>query len=338
MDWSGVKESVLRFLVSVWPAALCLMIAAPAAYAGSYADNPLAQALVDELVADEGILREELEDLIRVAERKDSILKAISRPAEKTKPWHEYRDIFVTETRAAQGASFYRQYAASLHRAEREYGVPAEIIVAIIGVETRYGRNKGSYRVLDALATLAFDYPQRSAFFSRELKHFIMLSREQGLPAERLLGSYAGAMGYGQFMPSSFRSYAVDFDGDGTADIWNNPVDAMGSVANYFRQHGWLSGEPVVTRARVEEGYRTDWFNDGLKPRRTVADFSRANILAAQLLPADAQATAMEFAGAQNIEHWMGLHNFYVITRYNHSAMYAMSVYQLSQEIESRLP
>jgi membrane-bound lytic murein transglycosylase B len=255
---------------------MAAILFAPCAQAAGYADHPGALALMDELVAEEGFERGELETLLGSAERQESILKAIARPAEKTKPWHEYRQIFVTEKRTSQGREFHAQYGASLQRAEREYGVPEEIIVAIIGVETSYGRNKGSYRVLDALSTLAFDYPPRSEFFSKELRHFLILAREQQLPADELLGSYAGAMGYGQFMPSSFRAYAVDFDADGTADIWNNPVDAIGSVANYFKRHGWTPGSPVTSPARVNGNYPGDWMNDGLKPRRSIADFTAA--------------------------------------------------------------
>lgn len=324
-----------------WLSALVLVLCAAPAYAddhaGDYVDHPAAAVVIDELIAEENFTRGELEELLGAAQRKDSILEAIARPAEKTKAWNEYRQIFVTDTRTRQGVEFYNAYAASLQRAEREFGVPAEIIVAIIGVETRYGRNKGSYRVIDALSTLAFDYPQRSAFFTKELKHFLILSRDQALPAAELLGSYAGAMGYGQFMPSSYRSYAVDFDGDGVVDIWNNPVDAIGSVANYFSRHGWRPGDAVVSRARVESGYQSELVNAGLKPKMTVSDFASGEISSLQPLPGESLATVMEFEGAAGTEYWMGLHNFYVITRYNHSAMYAMSVFQLSQEIDARL-
>ncbi len=302
----------------------------------TYAGNPQAQALIQELVAEQGFDGAELEALFAGAERKDKILEAIARPAEKTKPWHKYRKIFVTDTRTEQGLEFYRLYAASLQRAEREYGVSAEIIVAIIGVETRYGRNKGSWLVLDALSTLAFDYPQRSAFFRRELKEYLLMTREQNLSAAELLGSYAGAMGYGQFIPSSYRAYAVDFDGDGIVDIINNPVDAIGSVANYFSRHGWRTGEPVAVPARVGEGYRSEWMNDGLKPQHTVAELAENAIYPAQPGAEDARATVIEFEARHGPEYWLGWHNFYVITRYNHSSMYAMSVYQLSQQIEAQ--
>lgn len=304
--------------------------------ASDYLEYDQAQALIDEMVSEHDFDRTELETLFAGAERKDSILKAIARPAEKTKPWHEYRQIFVTDTRTQQGLEFDQRYAASLQRAEREYGVPTEIIVAIIGVETRYGRNKGSYRVLDSLSTLAFDYPKRSKFFTGELKQYLLMAREQNLPVTQLKGSYAGAMGYGQFIPSSYRAYAVDFDGDGVVDILNNPIDAIGSVANYFARHGWKTDGPVTSALTVAKDSPTDWMNDGLKPRRTAAEFAARGIVPQGDFDAEAKATAMHFEGAAGPEYWMGWHNFYVITRYNHSAMYAMSVYQLSQEIDGQ--
>jgi membrane-bound lytic murein transglycosylase B len=183
----------------------CLCTALSCA-ADNYGGNPAAQAFVDELVIEEGFDREQLLQVLAQAERKDSILTAIARPAEKSKPWYEYREIFLNAKREEQGVEFYREHRDTLQKAEREFGVPAEIIVAIIGVETYYGRVAGSYRVLDALATLAFDYPPRSTFFTSELKHFLILTRDQGVDPTTLVGSYAGAMGYGQFMPSSYRS------------------------------------------------------------------------------------------------------------------------------------
>jgi membrane-bound lytic murein transglycosylase B len=324
-------------LLNILAVAVLFISASGACVGGDYSDNPQAQALIDEMVQEHGFERAQLEALIGQAERKDSILKAIARPAEKTKPWHEYREIFVTEKRAEQGLEFYRRYAASLQRAQREFGVPAHIVVAIIGVETRYGRNKGSYRVLDSLSTLAFDYPKRSKFFTSELKAYLLMTREQGLQPDTLKGSYAGAMGFGQFIPSSYRAYALDFDGDGVVDILNNPVDAIGSVANYFSRHGWRTGAPVTVAAVLAEEYPQSWFNDGLKPRRTAAELAAAGIRPQGEFEAEALATAMEFEGSNAQEYWVGWYNFYVITRYNHSAMYAMSVYQLSQDISARL-
>ena len=310
-----------------------LLLAVTGSSAGGYLQHPQARALIDELVSEEGFQRKALERLFAQAQRQDKILEAISRPAEKTKAWHDYRQIFVTPRRIQQGLAFYRQYAADLQRAEREYGVPADIIVAIIGVETRYGRNKGSWRTLDALATLAFDYPQRAPFFRSELKHYLLLAREQQLPVLELQGSYAGAMGYGQFMPSSWRNHAVDFDGDGRINLFDRPVDAIGSVANYCKQHGWRAGAPVAQRARLHPGYRQGWLNAGLKPVHSAAELLAAGIHPVGDFSAADTATAMELVGENGPEYWLGWHNFYVITRYNHSAMYAMSVYQLSQEI-----
>jgi membrane-bound lytic murein transglycosylase B len=206
-------------------------------------------------------------------------------------------------------------------------------------VETYYGRVAGSYRVIDALSTLAFDYPKRSEFFTKELKNYLILTREQGFDPLDLKGSYAGAMGYGQFMPSSYREYAIDFDGDGVADIWNNPVDAIGSVANYFKRHGWRTGEPVVFAADAAADVPDELFvqaRSDLKPQRTVAQFAAAGIVARQEVDPEALATAMKFELEDGYEYWLGLHNFYVITRYNHSAMYAMSVYQLSQRLAAQ--
>ncbi|GAB3285423.1 lytic murein transglycosylase B [Parahaliea aestuarii] len=299
-----------------------------------YGDNPQAQAMIEELVAEEGFERDTLETLFGKAERQQSIIDAISRPAEKTKPWYEYRKIFLTEKREREGLEFYAAHRETLERAEAETGVPAEIIVAIIGVETSYGRITGNYRVMDALSTLAFDYPRRSAFFSKELKNYLLLTRDQGMDPMALKGSYAGAMGYGQFMPSSYRSYAVDFDGDGRTDIWNNPEDAIGSVANYFKRHGWNAGEPVVSAASLQGEVPEDWFNASLKPERSLVDYSAAGLqpVTEGLDPAQ-PATAIRFETEQGYEYWLGLKNFYVITRYNHSSMYAMSVYQLSQRI-----
>jgi membrane-bound lytic murein transglycosylase B len=307
--------------------------------ADTYETNPAALAMVDELVAEEGFDREQLMRVFADAERQESILEAIARPAEKTKPWYEYREIFLTDKRVKQGLAFHAEHAETLARAEETYGVPAEIIVAIIGVETLYGRITGSYRVIDALSTLAFDYPRRSPFFTKELKNYLVLTRQQGFDPLVLKGSYAGAMGYGQFMPSSYLSYAVDFDGDEVIDIWNNPVDAIGSVANYFKRHGWRTDGPVVFAADAADDAPQDWFvssRKDLKPVRTVGQFVEAGIVPRAEIDPTAMATAMKFELEDGHEYWLGLHNFYVITRYNHSAMYAMSVYQLSQRLGAR--
>ncbi|MBS9724506.1 lytic murein transglycosylase B [Stutzerimonas stutzeri] len=292
-------------------------------------------ANVDEFIAemtrDYGFASEQLRDLFKQAERKQAILDAISRPAERVKPWKEYRPIFLTDSRVAQGVDFWRENEAALSRAEAEYGVPAEIIVAIIGVETFYGRNTGSHRVIDALSTLGFDYPPRQPFFRQQLKEFLLLTREEQVDPLTLKGSYAGAMGLPQFMPSSFRAYAVDFDGDGHIDIWNNPTDAIGSAASYFKQHGWVAGEPVVARAKVSGERFEEGLTVGLESQKNAGEMRALGWQFDKSVADQTAVTAFRLEGAEGDEYWLGLPNFYVITRYNRSVMYAMAVHQLSQ-------
>lgn len=319
-------------LVSV---AVALLYALYGFAAADFIGRADVDAYLDQLALKQGFSRDELNNLFKDAQRKQNILDAIARPAEKTKPWSEYREIFITDTRIAQGVEFWRANAAVLARAEQEYAVPAEIIVAIIGVETRYGRNTGTYRVLDALATLAFDYPPRSNFFRSELTQFLLLAREEGIDPRSLMGSYAGAMGYGQFIPSSFRSYAVDYDGDGKRDIWTNTPDAIGSVANYFRRHGWTAQGHVVEPASVSSPRANAVANESLNLSYTVGQLRALGVTVAGL-PDAAEAGLYRMEGDAGAEYWVGLHNFYVITRYNHSSMYALAVYQLGQAIATR--
>jgi len=299
----------------------------------SYDSHPEAAEFIEQMTS-QGFEEAWLKDVLGQAKRQESILKAISRPAERRLTWGEYRKIFLGKTRVKQGVEFWRQHADTLSRAEETYGVPAEIIVAIIGVETRYGRNMGSYRVLDALATLGFDYPKRASFFRGQLKEYLLMAREEGISdLTKLKGSYAGAMGFGQFIPSSFRNFAVDFDGDGKRDIWSNRVDAIGSVANYFKEHGWKTGEavraPVVFNKPVEDS----WVNQGLKPTRTLAQWGELGASTDQALTEEQPATLMRMQSGKKQQHWFGLHNFYVITRYNHSRLYASAVYELSEQV-----
>jgi len=302
-----------------------------------YGDRPAVRALVDELVEERGLDRDRLLQVMADAQRQERILEAMSRPAERVKPWYEYREIFLTEQRVTEGLAFYRAHETTFRRVQSELGVPPEIVLAILGVETSYGRITGNYRVLDALATLAFDYPRRSSFFSKELKSYLILTAEQQLDPREMQGSYAGAMGYGQFMPSSYRSYAIDFDADGRIDIWNNPVDGIGSVANYLRRHGWRSGEGVVVPAAASPEVPEAWFGLGLVPKRRVDELKAGGLRARAPLEDDTLVTPVRLELEEGYEYWLGLHNFYVITRYNHSAMYAMSVYQLSQRLAAGL-
>ncbi|WP_372779000.1 lytic murein transglycosylase B [Litorivivens sp.] len=315
---------------------LALLLSLPAASWANYLDHEQARPFTDRMVSEHGFERSRVEALLAQAERKQSILDAIARPAERTLEWKDYRRIFIQESRIEQGVEFWREHRATLERAHKEYGVPPQIIVAVIGVETRYGRHKGNYRVLDALATLGFDYPPRSKFFGKQLEEYLLMTREQSLDPLELKGSYAGAMGFGQFIPSSYRSFAVDFDGDGVADIVNNPVDAIGSVANYFARHHWRQGEAVVLAADVAKQHDAEVFEAGLKPKWSVAQLADKGVRSYAKLDGDAMASAIRFIGDEGEEHWLGLHNFYVITRYNHSSMYAMAVYQLSQLVAQR--
>ena len=302
-------------------------------FGGEYSERTERDEVLANVV-EQGVDRTWAAALLDQAERKQSILDAISRPAEKTKPWYEYRKIFLTDKRAREGVAFAQQNAETLAKVSDQTGVPASVITAIIGVETFYGRITGSYRVIDALATLAFDYPKRSPFFTRELQNFLVLAYESGKDPIALKGSYAGAMGYGQFMPSSYRAYAVDYDGDGVADIWTNADDAIASVANYFLRHGWQPGAPVIVPANYD-GDSSEIFAGGLKPEKTVGELAEEGFAPRSATDISLVATPLRLEGSEGYEYWLCLENFYVITRYNHSAMYALSVWQLSQEIES---
>lgn len=300
------------------------------AAAGEYEGSPQVAQFVGEMTRDYGFAGEQLMDVFREVQRKQSILDAISRPAEKVKPWKDYRPIFISDARIARGVDFWRQHEAALARAEQEYGVPASVIVSIIGVETFFGRNTGNYRVIDALSTLAFDYPARADFFRKELREFLLLSREEQVDPLTLKGSYAGAMGLPQFMPSSFRAYAVDFDGDGHINIWTNADDAIGSVASYFQRHGWVAGEPVVSQATVRGEHADEGLSPGIDPVKTVGELRALGWSSHDALRDDLPITAFRLDGANGPEYWMGLKNFYAITRYNRSVMYAMAVHQLA--------
>jgi len=300
------------------------------ALAGDYEGSPQVAEFVGEMTRDYGFAGEQLMDVFRNAERKQSILDAISRPAERVKTWKEYRPMFLTDARVARGVDFWRQHEAALTRAEQEYGVSASVIVAIIGVETFFGRNTGNYRVIDALSTLSFDYPPRAAFFRKELREFLLLAREEQVDPLSLKGSYAGAMGLPQFMPSSFRAYAVDFDGDGHINIWTDPDDAIGSVASYFKQHGWVAGEAVVSRATVTGTRVDEGLSPGIEPVKTVGELRALGWASHDALRDDMPVTAFRLDGDNGPEYWMGLKNFYAITRYNRSVMYAMAVHQLA--------
>ena len=298
-------------------------------------DRPEVESFIDMMVEKHEFEREALRDVLGSAEKKQNILDAIARPAEKSKSWGEYRDIFLTSERIDAGAAFWDENQDMLERIAAETGVPIEILVGIIGVETYYGRITGSYRVLDALSTLAFHYPPRSKFFRRELEEYLLLVREEGMQASDATGSYAGAMGRPQFMPSSFRAYAVDSTGDGKRDIWNDWTDVAGSIANYFLEHGWEPGQDVTVQASLGGGWQgpVPEPRNTLKPSETIASLSRKGVMFVSELPAESKSELLTLEGSEGTEHWVGFHNFFVITRYNRSVMYALAVHQLGEEI-----
>jgi membrane-bound lytic murein transglycosylase B len=275
------------------------------------------------------------------ASSQQSVLDAISNPAERSLTWQEYRPIFLTRERIDAGLDFFDEHRALLSQAQERFGVPAEVITAIIGVETFYGRITGSYKVLEALATLAFDYPPRAEFFLSELSEFIVLAAKEGWDTPNVKGSYAGAMGFPQFISSSYRAYAIDFDNDGKRDLFANPADIIGSVAHYLAKHGWVAEAPIAERWQVDDMY-TDavrWLvSDSLKPDVNVSTV-RALGFDSGMLDAGTQAdrllSVVALNGSQDEELWIAYQNFYAITRYNHSHLYAMAVFQLADAIRN---
>lgn len=289
------------------------------------------QAFLAEVQKKHGISPETAGPLLDRARYQQSIIDAITRPAE-AKPWKDYRPIFMTNERITKGQAFLASNRAALDAEQTRTGVPAAIIVAILGVETSYGRNTGRYKALDALYTLGFFYPKRADFFRSELVHAFALAHEEKLDLTSITGSYAGAMGWGQFIPSSYRAYAVDGDGNGQRDLWNSLPDVFGSVANYFKSHAWNAGEPVAVPALLDEGAQV--FDPGsLEPKYTLAQLAAKGFRPAQPIRHDIPATLLTLQGANGPEHWIIFKNFYVISRYNRSPLYSMAVFQLAQAI-----
>ena len=312
----------------------------PVAVWADYSQREDVQTYIAQLSTQYGFDTTRLEKLLGAAQRKRNILEAIARPAERHQPWHEYRDLFVSPLRIEGGVEFWSENSTVLERATQRFGVPPEIIVAIIGVETWYGRRTGSFRVVDALTTLAFDYPPRARFFLSELTEFLLLAREENKDPLTFKGSYAGAMGYGQFIPSSFRAYAIDFDGDGTRDIWNSTIDAIGSVGNYFARHGWRGDGPVALQVEVAGTRAEKIMNESLKLNYDIAELVKLGVKIPMSnddrLNGDTKAALFRMIGDNGPEYWVGLNDFFVITRYNHSSMYALAVFQLGQAIRQR--
>jgi membrane-bound lytic murein transglycosylase B len=326
--------------------------AAPATVPQSYAGRPDVSAFIDEVVADHGFDARALRRFFAKVRYQRSVITAMSRPVLEPPKWYRYAPQFLSASRIDGGVAFWRANAATLERAQNEFGVPAEIVVAIIGVETFYGRNTGSYRVADALTTLAFDYPRRAEYFRNELKQFLLQAREQKISPLAPKGSYAGAQGLPQFMPSSLRDYAVDYDNDGKIDLAAD-VDAVGSVANYLARHGWQTGESVMKPASIDVDKRAEverMLDGGISDRRTLESWQRDGVNATSIRQS---ATSIrepapgipESPGADSVavlmleeegepSYWMVFDNWYVLTRYNRSRLYASAVWRLAQEVK----
>jgi membrane-bound lytic murein transglycosylase B len=300
--------------------------------------HPGAEEFAAKAASEYDLDQQEVIALLQDARFKQSIVDAMSRPAE-AKPWYDYRPIFITDKRIKGGVEFWRENEALIAQAAEKFSVDPQIIVAIIGVETFYGRITGSYRVLDALATLSFYYPDtgndRSDFFSKELMNFLILGGEEDLPLDDVTGSYAGAMGLGQFMPSSYREYAVDLDGDGRRDLWSSLPDVIGSVANYLHRHGWEAAQPVTYPAVMAAGADMELVKRNFKPKMSVAEIAEAGFSSSVPVSGETLAAVARLEEEDGDHFFITFKNFYVITRYNRSPLYAMAVYELSEAIRS---
>lgn len=293
------------------------------------------EAFIEEVSVKHDLDRGALRRLFASVKPQPSIIRFMSTPG-TARPWYEFRKGHVDTVRINGGVKFWLRYEATLARAAREFGVPEEIIVATIGIETIYGSYTGNFRIIDALATLVFDYPKRAAFFRGELEEFLLLGREAGIDLAAARGSYAGAMGVPQFLPSSYRKYAVDFDGDGRRNLWNSMPDVIGSVANYYRSFEWRTGEAVVVPAQAMQT-PDDALVDDITPKTRIAEFRKYGIQPSAMVNEDLEAALIPLETESGMQYWFGLKNFYVITRYNRSTNYAMSVYELAQEIRARV-
>ncbi len=315
--------------------ALALLGCPAAAQPERLASRPEVKEFLDEMAHRHGFRRADLDRWFRDLRPDPRVLRAIAPPADPAvRSWRRYRERYLDEPRIAGGARFWKRHARTLRDAERRYGVPREIIVAILGVETIYGRNTGHFPALAALATLAFDYPQRAELFRRELEELLLLAREQRRSPLAWRGSYAGALGLAQFLPSSYRRYAVDFDGDGRIDLGASPADAIGSIAHFLGEHGWEAGAPVAVPAQANGDDPAELVQAGIVPSLSPADLARHAVTSA-IPPQPGRASALiDLASPDGpVEYWLGFQNFYVLTRYNRSSFYAMAVHQLSREL-----
>ena len=296
---------------------------------------PEVETFIQEMVQKHQFSDVSLRRLFAGVEANPAVISAISAPLTAL-PWHEFRRRYLDSARINGGVVFWREHAATLARARREFGVPEEIIVATIGVESTYGRHTGRFGVLEALTMLAFNYPPRARLFRSELEHYLLLAREGRFDATRIKGSYAGAIGIPQFLPSSYRRYAVDFDGDGRRDLTGSPADAIGSVANYYRSHGWRAGEVIAVPAGVDPESAAALLELGVKPQLKVGELKRRGVSPTAPVEEGPEAALIMAESENGPSYWLGLNNFYVITRYNRSINYALVVDELARELRAR--
>lgn len=299
--------------------------------------QPAIDAFVDEMAAKHGFDKSELQAAFARIRSQKAIIALMDRAVEP-KPWDEYRNLFVNPEKLEGGERFWRDHDRALGLARERYGVPEEIITAIIGIESNYGRHVGRFNVLEALVTLAFDYPRRSGTFRLELEHYLLLAREEGvIGLESTRGSYAGAMGIAQFMPGSYRRYAIDFDGDGRRDLLRSAEDAIGSVANYLTAHGWQSDQPVAAPVQILGDATEPFQSSPLSTRYRLEELKALGVEAPGVYAGDARVIPVKLSKRVDTEYWLGFDNFYVITRYNQSTYYAMAVHQLAAELRQRV-
>lgn len=327
----SLKTISKKYIVS----ALCLFLL--------YSNNALTQEkdpavfdkFIDNMVSKHQFDRNELTQLFDKVAIKSSILKAMDRPAEGL-PWYKYRKIFMTDVRINSGVKYWQDNQLALESVAQQYGVPEPIIVAIIGIETLYGKRTGNHRVIDALSTLGFAYPKRSKFFLAELEQFLLLCRTEQMHPLQPTGSYAGAMGIPQFMPSSYRAYSADQDGDGKRDIWANNGDVFASIAHYFIVHNWQVGADIVYPVNYQNNSYKQVLSKGLKPDTIIKSLTNFSLSLPEHLAPETKVKLFEYKTEKNTQLWLGLDNFYTITRYNHSKLYAMAVFQLSVAIANK--
>lgn len=330
MSTTHLNKNV-RFFISIL---LTLLLNACAGT--NYAERAQVQQFIEEMSVKHNFDRAQLTYLFNQVKPRPHVVSTMKAPKETSTPWYAYRAIFIQPDRIQQGVEFWHAHATTLAQAEQRYGVPASMIVAILGVETRYGRTQGKESAFNSLATFAFDYPRRAPYFRSELENYLLLTREMSLDPLTLKSSYAGALGQPQFMPSSYRNYAVDATGKGYSNLFSNENDVILSVANYFKAHGWLENQPVTVQARVDGSRYEDLSCQPNKPQMTIAELARYGIRPLKFLPSNEMASFLPLEGIRGQEYWLRLHNFYVITHYNTSPFYAMAVYQLSEKIKER--